>query len=159
MIGDKEGLTAYNFTETPSVEDLSYDQERFMSICSDCFFSCAASGRQAAFPSFLKCVNHVLILNKERVSVVAREHLLNSTSRCPSYLFFGSKEMDDEVCSLLADLNTSLVLCSGEVRNAKNYANLSAESFFLKKVGTADVVLPYSHLPRLPGRSANRTLH
>ena len=38
MTGDKEGLTAYNFTETPSVEDLSYCEKTFMSICSDCFF-------------------------------------------------------------------------------------------------------------------------
>ena len=89
------------------------------------------------FPFFLKCVNYVLILNGERVSVAAREQLLNSTSRCPSYLFFGSEErqLDDEVSSLLADLNTSLVLCSGEVRSVKKYANLSAESFFLKKEG------------------------
>ena len=38
MIGEKEGLTAHDFTETPSVEDLSYRETRFMSICSDCFF-------------------------------------------------------------------------------------------------------------------------
>ena len=87
------------------------------------------------FPFFLKCVNYVLILNDERVSVAAREDLLNSTSRCPSYLFFGSNEIDDKVFSLLADLSTSLVLCSGEVRSVKSYANLSAESFFVKKEG------------------------
>ena len=136
MIGDKEGLAAYNFTETPSVEDLSYGQRRFMSICWDCLFSCAASGRQAVFPFFLKCVNYVLILNDEQVSVAAREHLLNSTSWCPNYLFFEGKKIDDdEVHSVLADLNTSLVLCSGEVRSVKKYANLAADSFFLKKEG------------------------
>ena len=136
MIGDKEGLTAYNFTETPSVKDLSYDQRSFIFICSDCLFSCAASGRQAVFPFFLKCVNYVLILTGERVSVAAREHLLNSTSRRPNYLFFESEEIDDdEVHSLLVDLNTSLVLCSGEVMSVKKYANLAADSFFLKKEG------------------------
>ena len=136
MIGDKEGLTAYNFTETPSVKDLSYDQRSFIFICSDCLFSCAASGRQAVFPLFLKCVNRVVILNGEQVSIAAREHLLNSTSRYPNYLFFESKEIDDdEVHSLLVDLNTSLVLCSGEVRSVKKYANLAADSFFLKKEG------------------------
>ena len=42
---------------------------------------------------------------------------------------------DDEDHSLLVDLNTSLVLCSGEVRSVKKYANLAADSFFLKKEG------------------------
>ena len=136
MIGDKEDLTAYNFTETLSVEDLSYGQERFMSICWDCLFSCAVSCRQAVFPFFLKCVNYVLILNGEQVSVLAREHLLNFTSRCPNYLFFkGQKIDDDEVHSLLVDLNPSLVLYSGEVRSVQKYANLAADCFFLKKEG------------------------
>ncbi|XP_020609262.1 uncharacterized protein LOC110047860 isoform X1 [Orbicella faveolata] len=140
MIGDKEGLTAYNFTVTPSVEDLSNDQRRFISISSDCLFSCAASDRQAVFPFFLECVNYVLILNGEQVSIAAREHLLRSTSSCPNYLFFDqglrSKEIDDdEVFSVLLDLNTSLVLCSGEVRSVKKYPSLADESFFLKKEG------------------------
>ena len=78
MIGDKEGLTAYNFTETPSFKDLSDGHHTFLSLISDCFFSCATSERQAVFPFFLKCVNYVLILNDERVSIAAREHLLNS---------------------------------------------------------------------------------
>ena len=137
MIGDKEGLTAYNFTETPSVEDLSNGQQRFMSICWNCLFSCAVSGRQAVFSFFLKCVNYVLILNGEQVSVLAREHLLHFTSRCPNYVLFKGRNIDDdEVHSLLVDLNTSLVLYSGEVRSVKKYANLrAAESFFLKKEG------------------------
>ena len=136
MIGDKEGLTAYNFTKTPSVEDLSSVQKRFLSICSDCLFSSAESVREAVFPLFLKCVNYVVILNGEQVSDAAREHLLNSTSRCPNYVFFESEEIDDdEVHSLLVDLNAFLVLCSGEVRSVKKYANLAVESFFLKKEG------------------------
>ena len=139
MIGDKEGLTVYNFTETPSVEDLSDDQKRFISISWDCLFCCAASDRQAVFPLFLKCVNYVLILNAEQASIAAREHLLKSTSSCPNYLVFDPgferKEIDDEVFSLLLDLNTVLVLCSGEVRSVKRYANLTVDSFFLKKEG------------------------
>ena len=137
MIGDKEGLTAYNFTETPSVRDWSDRQQRFMFICLGCLFSCATSDRQAVFPFFLKCVNCVLILNGEQVSITAREHLLNSTSRCPNYLFFEGERLVDEVHSLLVDLNTSLVLCSGEVRSIKKYANLEVhvDSFFLKKEG------------------------
>ena len=136
MIGVKEGLTAYNFTETRSVKDLSDGQRRFISICCNCLFSCATSGRQAVFPFFLKCVNYVLVLNDEQVSVAAREHLLNSTSRCPNYLFFeGERVDDDEVHSLLVDLNTSLVLCSGEVRSIKKYGNLAVDCFFLKKDG------------------------
>ena len=139
MIGVKEGLTAYNFTKTPSVKDLSYDQHAFIQISSKFLFCCAASDRQAVFPFFLKCVNYVVILNAERASIAAREHLLKSTSGCPNYLFFHPvfdwKEIDDEVFSLLLDLDTSLVSCSGEVRSVKEYANLRKGGFFLKKEG------------------------
>ena len=139
VIGDKEGLKAYNFTKTPSVKDLSSDQTKFLSISSDCLFSCAASDRQAVFPFFLKFVNYVLKLNSEQVSIAAREHSLKSTSRCPNYLFFDRgfkfKQIDDEVFSVLLDLNTSLVMCSGEVRSVKKYSSLTVDSFFLKKEG------------------------
>ena len=139
MIGHREGLTVYNFTETPCVNDLSYNQRRFISISWDCLFCCAASDRQAVFPFFLKCVNYVVILDDEQASIAAREHLLKSTSSCPNYLVFDPglepREIDDEVFSLLLDLNTVLVLCSGEVRSVKRYANLTVDSFFLKKEG------------------------
>ena len=38
MIGDKEGLTAYNFAEKSSVEDFSYDQKGlYLSVRIACF--------------------------------------------------------------------------------------------------------------------------
>jgi len=141
MIGDKEGLTAYNYTLTPSLEDFAYDQKRFMFmfISWDCLFSCAVSDRQAVFPFFLRCVNYVVILNDEQVSIAAREHLLKSTSSSLNYLFFdrglGYKEIDEEVFSILLDLNTSLVLSSGEVRSVTKYSSVAVDSFFLKKEG------------------------
>ena len=92
------------------------------------------------FPFFLQCVNYALILKSKQVSIAAREHLLNPTSTCPNYLFFDkrtmpeSKEIDDEVISLLRDLNTVLVLCFGEVRSVQKYSSLAVD-FFLKKEG------------------------
>ena len=85
IIGEKERLTAYNFTKTPSIKDLSEHQRAFLSISSDCFYSCPFSDRQALFPLFLVSVNHVEILDEEQVPSTARKRLLKSTSSLPNY--------------------------------------------------------------------------
>ena len=64
-VGEKEGLTNYNFTRTPSVEDLSDEQYKFIELCVDCLFCCPASDRLAVYSTFLSCVNHVVILNEK----------------------------------------------------------------------------------------------
>ncbi|XP_078366420.1 NLR family CARD domain-containing protein 4-like isoform X2 [Oculina patagonica] len=138
IIGEKEGLTAYNFTETPSIDDLSEDQRKFISISSDCLLCCPASDRHAVFPLFLASVDYVLILNKEQVPIAAREHLLKSTISFPNYVFFdigynNNKLIDDDILFIMLDLNTAVVSCSGEIRTVKKYPNVLVKDFSLKK--------------------------
>ena len=139
IIGEKEGLTAYNFTKTPSIDDLSEDQREFISISSDCLFCCLASDRQVLFPLYLDCVNHIIVLNAEQVSIAAREHLLKSTSSFPNYVFLDYKyskhKIDDDIFSIMIDLNTAVVSCSGKIRPVKKYTNVLGRDFFLKKEG------------------------
>ncbi|XP_078366418.1 NLR family CARD domain-containing protein 4-like [Oculina patagonica] len=144
IIGQKEGLAAFNFTKTPSLKDLSKDQRKFLSISSDCLFCCSASDRHALFPLFLKTVNYVLILNKEEFPIAARDHLLKSTIGFPNYVFFDIVEIgldkptaiDDDILSIMLDLNTAVVSCSGEIRTVKKkHPNVLVKDFFLKKEG------------------------
>ena len=138
-IGEKEGLTKYDFTKTPSVEDLSVDQRFFIFSSVDCLFSCPASDRQAVYPSFLSCVKHVVILNEKYWSTAAKEHLFKSTSSVPSYLFLSNRFVDDDktvnedVLSIMRDLNVVLLPCSGEIKAVKKYDWLKEYEFFLKK--------------------------
>ena len=140
IIGEKEGLTAYNFTKTPSVHDLSKDQRGFISISSDCLLCCPASDRQAVFHLYLDCVNYIVVLNAEQVPIAAREHLLKSTSSFPDYVFFDDdeyieKEIDNDIFSIMLDLNTAVVSCSGKIRTVKTYTNVLRRDIFLKKEG------------------------
>ena len=90
MIGEKEGLTDYNFCENPSVEKLTEKQTEFNRSCLDFFLSYPVSDRQVAYPSFLQSVNGVIIINvEEHLPTVATEHCLRSTSsHKPDYVFF-----------------------------------------------------------------------
>ncbi|XP_078366412.1 NLR family CARD domain-containing protein 4-like isoform X3 [Oculina patagonica] len=136
IIGEKEGLTAYNFTKTPSIDDLSEDQRKFISISLDCLLCFPASDREAVFPLFLESVNYVLILNQEQVPIAAREQLLKSTSSFPKYVFFDFRignAMNYEDFTIMRDLNTTVVSCSGEIRTVERYANLLVTDYFLKK--------------------------
>ena len=135
-IGEKEGFTEYDFTETPSVDDLSADQRKFIYFSVKLLFSCPASDRQAVYPSFLSCVNHVVILKKSHWSSAAKEHLFKSTSSFPDYLFFkyGYGETDGEdVLSVMRDLNVVLLTCSGEIKAVTKYDGLTKSDFSLKK--------------------------
>ena len=140
IIGEKEGLTTYNFTKTPSVHDLSKDQRGFISISSGCLFCCPASDRQAVFHLYLDCVNYIVVLNAEQVPIAAREHLLKSTNSFPNYVFFdddeySENEIDDDIFSIMLDLNTAVVSCSRKILAVKKYANVLRRDFFLKKEG------------------------
>ena len=135
-IGEKEGLTKYNFTKTPSIEDLSEGQTKFIYFSVDCLFSCPASDRQAVYPSFLSCVNHVVILNKIYWSTAAIEHLFKSTSSVPDYLFFKcyyGETVNEDVSSITRDLNAVFLTCSGEIKAVKMDVGLTRSDFFLKK--------------------------
>ena len=50
-IGEKEGLTTYNFTEVPDILDHP-NEYKYISIFTDCLFCCAASDRQAFWRLF-----------------------------------------------------------------------------------------------------------
>ncbi len=137
LIGEKECLIAYNFTKTPSIVDLSKDQRTFISISLEFLICCDASDRQVVFHLFLECINYVVIVNTKQVRIVASKHLLKSAISFPNYVFFDldGKAIDDVIFSIMRDLNTAVVLCSGKIRKVKKYAHLVERSFFLKKEG------------------------
>ena len=134
-VGEKEGLTNYNFTRTPSVEDLSHAQKRFILLCVDYLFRCPASDRLAVYSAFLSCVNHVVILDEEHSSTAAKTHFFKDTTSFPNYLFYSGwmSDDDDDFLSILFDLNAVLLTCSGEIKDVKKYADLREADFFLKK--------------------------
>ena len=133
-VGEKEGLTNYNFTRTPSVEDLSHAQKKFILFCVDYLFRCPASDRLAVYSAFLSCVNHVVILDEEHSSTAAKTHFFKDTTSFPNYLFYsGWKSNYDDFLSILFDLNAVLLTCSGEIKDVKKYADLGEADFFLKK--------------------------
>ena len=148
-VGEKEGLTNYNFTRTPSVEDLSFEQRHFIRLCVDCLF---CSDRPAVYSAFLSCVNHVVILDKKHSSTAAKTHFFKDTTSFPNYLFYSDwksnllysgwksnlfysdwKSNYDDFLSILFDLNAVLLTCSGEIKDVKKYADLREADFFLKK--------------------------
>ena len=142
-VGEKEGLTNYNFTRTPSVEDLSDAQKEFILFCVDYLFRCPASDRLAVYSAFLSCVNHVVILDEEHSSTAAKTHFFKDTTSFPNYLFYSSWKSNlfysyresnyDDFLSILFDLNAVLLTCSGEIKDVKKYADLRKADFFLKK--------------------------
>ena len=133
-IAEKEGLTNYNFTRTPSDEDLSYEQRKFIEVCVDCLFCCPASNRLTVYSAFLSCVNHVVILDEKPSSIAAKTHFFNNTESFPNYLFYSVYNTNyDDFLSILFDLNAVVLTCSGEIEDVKKYADLRDEDFFLKK--------------------------
>ena len=133
-VGEKEGLTNYNFTRTPSVKDLSDAQEEFILFCVDYLFRCPASDRLAVYSAFLSCVNHVVILDKKHSSTAAKTQFFKDTTSFPNYLFYSDWESNhDDFLSILFDLNAVVLTCSGEIKDVKKYADLREADFFLKK--------------------------
>ena len=142
MIGEKEGLTDYNFCENPSIEELPKEQREFYRISLDLFLSCPASDRKNVFPSFLQCVNGLLLIWDTELPEVSSEHWLRSTNfHKPDYVFFRKSytrippERDDQMLSVMSDLDTVFVTCYGDVESANRYHDLVLKSFFIKKVG------------------------
>ena len=140
IIGEKEGLREISFTETPSVEDLSEEQNEFRIISLDCVLSCPASKRQTVYSAFLHCVKCVLVVDPvKQLPIVAREHVLKfSDLPEPSYLFFdkADKMTSDDVFSLLRDLETVVVTCYGDTKAVREeYTDLKehVNDYFLKK--------------------------
>ena len=142
IIGEKEGLIECSLTETPSVEDMSYNQRVFRRISLDCLLCCPAIDRQDIFPRFVHCVNGVLVVDDDQLRLVAREHALKFSDLPElSYLFFNTlafykENLEHNVLSLLRDLETVLVTCYGDTTaEVENYKDLLSDDFFLKKEG------------------------
>ena len=145
MIGEKEGLTDYNFCENPSVKELTEKQTEFYRCCLDFFLSYPVSDRQVVYPSFLQSVNGVIIINvEEHLPTVATEHCLRSTSsHKPDYVFFKkrlawssiSEDERDQMFSVMSDADTVVVTCYGDVKSVNRYHDLDPDDFFIKKVG------------------------
>ena len=139
MIGEKEGLTDYNFCENPSIEELTEKQGAFCSISLDLFFSCPASDRKNVYPSFLQCVNGLLLIEDEQLPKVSSEHCLRSTNfHKPDYVFFNLESFDEhDMFSVMSDLDTVFVTCYGDVKSVNTYHDLHVfpHEFFIKKVG------------------------
>ena len=144
MIGEKEGLTQYSFSDSPSVEDLSKDQKEFSQMSLDCFLSCPASERSAIYPSFLQCVNSVVVIRYlDQLPIVARQHVLKSfTFPKPNYVFFDDSTLGwivafsvKSVFSVMCDLKPVVVTCSGDFKLVNTYDKLGYHCPFVKKEG------------------------
>ena len=124
FLGEKEGLTEYNFTEVPIITDLSVVQKEFCTTCLDFYKSCKVSYRQAVSPLFLSSVHGVIVVGENQKSYIARDKVLKfSNSIKPDYLLFESTSLrlvDDSVLSIMCDLETVIVTCHGETRSVSN---------------------------------------
>ena len=139
-VGEKEGLTDYNFTKTPSFHDFSEKQHQFIEICVDCLFCCPASDRLTVYSAFLSCVNHVVVLYAQDMSTAAEKNFFKGTASFPNYLFFefitnydDLESYYDDLLSILSDLNAVVLTCSGEIKGLKKYAGLLNAEPFLKR--------------------------
>ena len=169
MIGEKEGLTDYNFCENPSIKELTEEQRVFYRISLDLFLSCLASDRKNVYPSFLQCVNGLLLIEDEQMPKVSSEHCLRSTNfHKPDYVFFDLLYdwVDDEMFSIVSDLDPVLVTCSGDVISLNRYRHLCPFDYFIKKVGhllvlyaTVITSVPIELLPSAPESSLREPDH
>ena len=140
IVGKKEGLAEYNFSETLRMIDLSHVQQQFLSLISHIFFFCSAEKRPDLYPMFLSYVGGVLFIDSDQLHSLANEHFLKSAA-APEFIFFQSglrTEQDhQDLISVLEDLSAVVVRCSGEKWNAsdflKKWSFSSLDEFFLKK--------------------------
>lgn len=153
MIGEKEGLTEYSFSDSPFADDFPQVQKRFHEISLDCLLSCPAPERQAIYPSFLNCVNRVVIIDCiHQLPIVVREHVLKLfASPKPSYVFliywFCIKDKVKAEFSIMCDLQPVLVTCFGDSRLVNTYAELDFRCAFVKKEGQ-QMVLYITHITK-----------
>ncbi|KAL9978664.1 hypothetical protein ACROYT_G016208 [Oculina patagonica] len=148
IVGKKEGLTEYNFTETPSIWDLSERERQFLTLISRTFFSSAAEKRRELFSVFLSYVGGVLLIDSDQLRSVANEHLLKSAEALefiffdPESFFYNDKHSEKsyhDLITVVEDVNAVVVSCSGEKKASdflKKYPCYPVNEFSLKKEGT-----------------------
>ena len=137
IVGKKEGLTEYNFTETPRIDETSVNQRQFLTLILDIFLSCASDKRRDLYPTFLDYAGGVLLIDSDQLHRVANEHLLRSFV-LPEFIFF-SGGPTEHLSSVLDNLSAVIVNCSGEKKKAsdfvKKYSVQTVADIFLKKEG------------------------
>ena len=142
IVGKKEGLTEYNFTETPCIGDLSEGQKQFLTLISHSFFSCSAEKRRDLYPMFFSYVAGVLYIDSDQLHSLANEHFLKFAA-VPEFIFFPSglhtEQSYQDLISVLEDLSAVVVCCSGEKWKAsdflKKYSFTSVDVFLKKEEG------------------------
>ena len=139
IVGRKEGLTEYSFTEKPCIRDLSSNQRQFLSLMSHSFFSYASDKRRDLYPKFLAYVGGVLLIDSDQLHSVANEHMLKSAA-APEFIFFSggrhTGQSHRDLISVLEDLSAVTVCCSGEENASafvKTYPLENVDDIFLKK--------------------------
>ena len=139
IVGTKEGLTEYNFTETPCIIDLSDDQQQFLTLISHSFFSCSAEKRRDLYYMFLSYVGGVLYIDSDQLHSLANEHFLKSAA-APEFIFFRGKhteQISQDLNTVVEELSAVVVSCSGKKWKAsdflKNWSFSSLNEIFLKK--------------------------
>ena len=139
IVGKKDGLTEYNFPETPCIEDLSNNQGFFLTVISHCFLSCASDKRRDLYPKCLAYVGGVLLIDSDQLHNVAIEHMLKSAA-VPEFIFFSdvqhTEQSHRDLISVLDDLSAVIVSCSGEKKASeflKKYPLQNLNGIFLKK--------------------------
>ena len=169
MIGEREGLIDYNFSETPSVMEFTREQRKFNQFSLDFFLSCPSSDKQDVYSSFLQSVNGVIVIydDEKLLSTLAKEHCLRSTSFLkPNYVFFDPNILRrqvightdgnidqiaslmsdlrnvkvDQMFSIMSDLDTVVVSCNADTKSVNRYHVLGPDGFFLKKIGQRSVI-------------------
>ena len=139
IVGRKEGLTEYSFTETPCIRDLTNNQRQFLTLMSHIFFSYASDKRRDLYPKFFAYVGGVLLIDYDQLPSVACEHMLTS-AEAPEFIFFsGGRHTEQsyrDVISVLENLSAVIVSCSGEKKASdflEKYPLQNVRGIFLKK--------------------------
>ena len=141
IVGQKEGLAKYNFTETPCIAELSEDQRQFLTLISQIFFSFSAKERRDLYREVLFYVGGVLLIDSDQLHSLANEHFLNPND-APDFIFFPdslrTEQSYQDLISVLDDLSAVVVCCSGEEKASDfltKYPLHDVKDTFLKKEG------------------------
>ena len=141
MVAKKDRLTEYTFdNEAPSLEDLSNEQEKLLTLCTQLFFCCSADTRTELFPTFLSNLGGVFLMNSEQLNIVAKENFVKTTASL-MYIFFSesgqyTEQSYNNLITLTQKLNAVIVSRTGE-QKASEFLNAfpwrRVHEFFLMK--------------------------
>ena len=139
IVGKKEGLTEYNFTEEPCIEELSNNQRQFLNLILHIFLLCASDKRRDLYSTFLDYAGGVLLIDSGQLYSVASEHMFRSAA-APEFIFFsGGRHTEQsyrDLLSVLEDLSAVIVSASGKKKASdflKKYSLRNVDDIFLKK--------------------------